>query len=236
MGTRGLLGLVVNDTVKATYNHYDSYPSGLGQDVVRDIKSFLDPDAEDDLSALVTLAEKLQVVDEDVPPTAEQIEEFKVYADRGVSTGSLDEWYVLLHRIQGGLSSYLHAGVMVDSSAFALDSLFCEWGYLVNVDNHTLEVYRGFQTDAAKVKGRFAGLETEQAHRGENKYFPISLIATVPFSELTEQTMDRISVEDNVRRSAEYWYGEGHEYPEDYIEALEDAVRLLTDIELPASV
>lgn len=34
MGTRGLLGHIIRGKKKATYNHFDSYPSGLGMDIV----------------------------------------------------------------------------------------------------------------------------------------------------------------------------------------------------------
>jgi len=34
MGTRGLLGLIIQAQRHAAYNHYDSYPSSLGQEIV----------------------------------------------------------------------------------------------------------------------------------------------------------------------------------------------------------
>ena len=34
MGTRGLMGVRVDGVDKLTYNHWDSYPSGLGQDIL----------------------------------------------------------------------------------------------------------------------------------------------------------------------------------------------------------
>jgi len=34
MGTRGLLGLIIQDQRHAAYNHYDSYPSSPGQEIV----------------------------------------------------------------------------------------------------------------------------------------------------------------------------------------------------------
>ena len=39
MGTRGLLGHIIKGKKRATYNHFDSYPSGLGNDLVAFIKS-----------------------------------------------------------------------------------------------------------------------------------------------------------------------------------------------------
>jgi hypothetical protein len=34
MGTRGLLGLIIQAQRHAAYNHFDSYPTGLGQEIV----------------------------------------------------------------------------------------------------------------------------------------------------------------------------------------------------------
>ena len=38
MGTRGIYGFRLNNTDKLTYNHYDSYPSSLGEDIYQFIK------------------------------------------------------------------------------------------------------------------------------------------------------------------------------------------------------
>ena len=40
MGTRGLVGVKLrNGRKKATYKHYDSYPSGLGVEIVKFIQA-----------------------------------------------------------------------------------------------------------------------------------------------------------------------------------------------------
>ncbi len=76
---------------------------------------------------------------------------------------------------------------MIDSESFATDSLFCEWGYLANLDTDTLEVYRGF--NKGEAEGRFAGPVEEGG------YGPITLVAEVPFAELTDDTMHDIEQE-----------------------------------------
>lgn len=35
MGTRGLLGFIISGRRHASYNHFDSYPSGLGAQVAK---------------------------------------------------------------------------------------------------------------------------------------------------------------------------------------------------------
>ena len=38
MGTRGLIGIHSKQITKATYNHFDSYPSGIGLFILRETK------------------------------------------------------------------------------------------------------------------------------------------------------------------------------------------------------
>ncbi len=40
MGTRGLYGFRKDGVNKLTYNHYDSYPSGLGKHILEVIRDF----------------------------------------------------------------------------------------------------------------------------------------------------------------------------------------------------
>ena len=38
MGTRGLLGFIIKGKKKGSYNHWDSYPSGLGMEIITWLK------------------------------------------------------------------------------------------------------------------------------------------------------------------------------------------------------
>lgn len=161
MGTRGLVGFVVDDTVKASYNHFDSYPNGLGLDVVKFVQGIANVSEVFEKAQAITL-----VSEEDESGT---------------------DWYAELRDVQGDLAGYLGRGVMIDNKAFGYDSLYCEWGYLVNLDNKTVEVYRGFQTDPHS-EGRWADGE-------EDRYYGIRLIETIPFAELSEDAMSEIERE-----------------------------------------
>ena len=52
MGTRGLIGFIIKGKRRATYNHFDSYPEGMGNDVIRFILS-LDEDQIKQMQLLV---------------------------------------------------------------------------------------------------------------------------------------------------------------------------------------
>lgn len=145
MGTRGFMGFVSNGIEKLTYNHFDSYPDGLGTQI-------LDWARHADLDAARPLVDSLRMVqDHDTPSVADQVAHAASHEE--VSTGK--DWYALLRAHQGDIGATLAAGVMIDSSGFPYDSLFAEWGYLIDFDEETFEVYRGFQESAPRA-GRWA--------------------------------------------------------------------------------
>ena len=74
--------------------------------------------------------------------------------------------------------------LLKNSIEFAKDSLFCEWAYVVNLDNDTLEVYEGFNEYPLDSSERFYCDESP-----EDGYYSVKLLKTFPFSELTLSTM-----------------------------------------------
>jgi hypothetical protein len=174
MGTRGFVGVVVDGTEKIAYNHCDSYPDGLGLDVLQWLRKA-------HLGGARRLAAQLRVVERDSEPTDEDIERLAPYTNTGVG-GQKDrpDWYQLLRESQGNPGAMLDAGVIEDASGFPLDSLFAEWGYLVDFDAQTFEAYRGFQHSPHSA-GRFA----DRMHSdGRNGYHPCALAGSWPLSDL----------------------------------------------------
>lgn len=140
MGTRGFVGFVVDGTEKIAYNHWDSYPSGLGVDVLTWLRGA-------DLADAKEKARALRVVDPRSRATDEDIERLRQYADPDVSSRDLHEWYVLLHETQGKPDAILAAGVVEDGTRIGWQ----EWGYLVDFDANELRVHDGSRD--AKVIG-----------------------------------------------------------------------------------
>jgi hypothetical protein len=171
MGTRGFIGFVVDGIEKIIYNHFDSYPGGLGIDVLEWL-------ANAELAKTKDQARSLRMVKRGDEPTAADIQRLRRFADTGVSTGQLDEWYVLLRKTQGDPALILEAGVAEDAIEFPKDSLFCEWGYLIDFDVDRLEVYRGFQHSSPSA-GAWQGGGPDK-----NGYYPVTLAASWPLSSL----------------------------------------------------
>lgn len=142
MSTRGYLGLKKNGKLKGMYNHFDSYPSGLGVYIVDTLNEI---DSKDRIKVLNDTYDFIQLINEDSKPTKEQI---KLCKDSGVanfivSTKSEDDWYCLLRETQGNLKLYIDKVIpyMLNGNNFINDTLFCEWYYIINLDTNKLEVH-----------------------------------------------------------------------------------------------
>jgi hypothetical protein len=128
MGTRGTYGWKHDGKFHLFYNHYDSYPEGLGRSVMGFI---MDLDKEKFLKN----AEKLIVIDEDTIPTEKDYEMYGKFWDKHVSDGI--SWYSLLRHIQDEYMEHIQLGDLhhsPENNGFIKDSLFCEFGYVINFD------------------------------------------------------------------------------------------------------
>lgn len=175
MSTRGFVGFVIDGTEKIAYNHSDSYPRGLGVDV-------LDWLRQADIAEATDQARALRVVEPDSTPTDEDIERLRGYADLNVARQSYDDWYALLRQTQGNPARMLRAGVIEDASGFPADSLFAEYGYVVDLDAQQLEAYVGFQK-TPHTEGRFASRP-----RHDDDYYPVKLVGSWSLSDLPDDT------------------------------------------------
>lgn len=153
MSTRGVMGFVIEGEEKISYNHSDSYPDGLGLTTLAFLR-------ETDLALVRELADKLRAVGKR-KPTQAQIKQLAQYTDSMVDGSNENSWYQLLRHTQGDWKAILDSGYIESVDYFPLDSLFCEWGYVVDLDRDVLEVYRGFQK-WVPTTGRWAGRPTQE--------------------------------------------------------------------------
>ena len=194
MGTHGAFGFRVNDKDSITYNHWDSYPSGLGNKIANFLSEF------SDVEAIKEIAENLVLVDADSKPTEDQKAEAKelgLYND-GVSTGSDDEWYCLLRNSQGDISVYAKGlKYMIDNHGFLEDSLFCEWAYIMNLDTGRLEIYCGFNKDK-DAYGRYASSQKSSMNGRADGYYGVALYKWIPLENFFGQAIDLEYIEKEV--------------------------------------
>lgn len=136
MGTRGVFGFYYKGKYYVVYNHYDSYPEGLGKDLIDELKHAI---ALDQLCVWKVLLSQINVVSDATPPTQEDIEILVSYTDLKVGTRSVNDWYCLLHKCQGSFIKTLHSGYIynhVDDKNGLPE--WEEYGYIVDFDNKKL--------------------------------------------------------------------------------------------------
>ncbi len=176
MGTRGLYGFRKNGIDKVTYNHYDSYPSYLGDIMATFCKNT-------SVEEMNKIFDRIVLVDEESKPTKKQIDECMKYYNSTVSTGDVEDWYCLLREAQGNPDAYKDGlKYMINSQNFIYDSLFCEYAYIINLDTNCLEFWLGFQKEPCE-NNRY-GAEIEDG------YYPCKLAKCYNLN--TEQTVEEI--------------------------------------------
>lgn len=182
MGTRGAWGFYKDGKHKVQYNQFDTYPEGLGEQVRRFC-------ADHTVEELNQLCDGIELVGE-APPTPEQVDKCKKakVVDLGVSNQSLSDWYCLLRKTQYDPELTCKVDFIKDSESFLGDSLFCEYAYLINLDEETLEVYTGFQK--SKPEGRYSELPNDDG------YYAVGLVNTYKLNDLPGDTRDFVPDED----------------------------------------
>lgn len=181
MGTRGCYGLRKDGVDKLTYNHMDSYPTWLGQNVVDFIKSTTIEEMKDIFDKIILVKEGTDT------PSDNELVEWKLTGDYG--SGKFD-WYSFLREYQGDLSYYKkdNAKYMIDNNTFIKDSLFCEWGYIINLDEGFLEVYKGFQS--SPHENRYTDSNSIRESVDDTNYYPCKLFANYPLFDIPDSAME----------------------------------------------
>lgn len=153
MGTRHLICVYKGGEYKvAQYGQWDGYPSGQGIDILQFLHTWDRPKFEKQVDKLtwITGAEY-----DKIPQ--------KTLADR--AEFSRDTSAKLLPMIQNSKRKLK----LVNNIDFAGDSLFCEWAYVIDLDENTFEVFEGgMKIDRDKndreditIIGRFDDYDTD---------------------------------------------------------------------------
>jgi len=171
MSTRGTIGFRIDGMDKLSYNHSDSYPSGLGVSFVKQVRKLAKG------KKLVEKVRALRVVTNLDTPTPYDVERFGGQANLSVGNQTVTDWYCLLRGYQGDLPQILKSGVMLAQNQFIYDSLFCEHGYILNLDLGMAEFYRGFQKTPGR--GRYAATKWPNS-----EYYGCELVASFPMAEI----------------------------------------------------
>ena len=166
MGTRNLVMVIYQKkTVIAQYGQYDGYPAYTADYLLRFML---------DKSKVSSL--KHQLDSKNVTLLTYEKAESKFGKEWNASNfssafHSTAGCGILDIIIQGGHHFYLQ-----DSTSFSRDSLFCEWGYVVNLDNMSLEVYKGYNKEPLVKGERFFRYNRYHVN---DAYKPIKYLTTI---------------------------------------------------------
>ena len=200
MGTRNLTVVVVDGIHRiAQYGQWDGYPDGQGSTIANFLYGVLTTNRlsefEDKVRTTTWLTNedlKARWVAAGADPASDFVspaisEKFgKMYPESSRDTGAAVLQIVLDRDTPVGLR---------DDILFGLDSLFCEYAYVIDLDAKAIEFYTGFDKDATKNAPRFMALPEAQAHLDkENKesdstsrYEAVALVGTFTFDELAQE-------------------------------------------------
>jgi len=186
MGTRGAYGFVQDGKYKVTYNHYDSYPSGLGKEIAEFLRGVV---KEGQLDTLKERVKGLTLVNESKAVPKKLLKKYEAFYNPKVNTGKKDDWYCVMHGLQNGdiLPHILEGSVehMIDSSEFVKDSLFCEYAYIVDLNRDTFDIYIGFQHDPQE--GNVFGTEKE------GDYYPVKKLISFPLADIPSDWLEQVT-------------------------------------------
>ena len=136
MPTHGFITFVAGGRAKHAYCHADGGPYDLGVKVLRWLRTAAKEPRR--LEAAITALKV--IADFDSPrPTPEEVSRLQRYSDPSVGNPN-EEWYALLHDLQGDPAALLASGCIVDEGSPHA------WAYEVNSDEQTFSA--GYADDS----------------------------------------------------------------------------------------
>ncbi len=186
MGTRGFAGFVVDGVEKIFIRNGDSYPRGLGLDVLswlsNNVEALLHPRSGGTLDRI----RALRLVGDYTALTPADIQRIAAMLRQNPETAHLvgdddpGDGEVILEYATYDLNTLLQIGIVEDGSSFPLDSFYCEWGYVIDLDTMMFDAYRGDQ-QGAHDRGRFAHRPSPRAG-----FHPVAVVASWPLAALPD--------------------------------------------------
>lgn len=181
MGTRNLTIVYLdNDYKVAQYGQWDGYPSCTGLTVLHFIRDKMKREVFERgvRSAQTLTADQVTEIKKQFAKTREDALMINEYNDFSSQYPSLsrDTGADILEMIQNSGDNVVK---LYNDIGFAADSLFCEWGYVIDLDHNTFEVYKGFNKTPLDPSDRFyflRHLEREPSYIGDKTYHAIKLV------------------------------------------------------------
>jgi len=181
MTTSGLIGFRYHETDKLAYNATASEPEHLGIKLLQELQQVEDWEVvKERVGSLVAVADCRQLGPHDGMAVTEIRRHFPALRYQGMPV----DYYKLFEPLQGSLQPYLDGRLrfLPDASDFIYDSLHCHWAYIVNLDSHEFEVWKGQQTEPSNQE--IARYEPERDRMG---YYPCALANSYALTALPNE-------------------------------------------------
>ena len=205
MGTRGSIGVKIGEKLFASYVHFDTYPEGLGMDVVEFCRNLKDSD----IDVLIERFKHIKLVtEEDIP----SVEEQKYYMKKGFFNGSVgdkssEKWYCLLRNLQGveHLVAIMNGDCQhwIDNVEFLKDSLFCEYAYILDLNNRCLEFYEGFNKKPDENSplpfSQICYRDNDKYKDLENRFYPVRFKGKASFNNIPKDWIKKFYSDKTIK-------------------------------------
>lgn len=181
MGTRNITQVVYQGkTMLSHYCQWDGYFSGAGEGVLEFLKNKFKKET------FVANLLKLESITNKSPSV------------QGYTDEDWDKLYEKHPNLSRDCAGYEALGMIQDGTLeldyldlkFPYDSLFCEYLYLVDLDNDTLEVYKGLNKTKLDPSERFYSEEPDES------YYGVKLHSKYPLNALPDKLVED-EVEDD---------------------------------------
>lgn len=205
MSTRGAVYITKGkDILAGTYNHYDSYPDGLGLDILRILTKENIANIRNNISKVV-MHTRDEILEKCFNVAGGKEEYSKLSVDmrnniyRAVCEGMGIQEYDgenLVQMIADG-----EAKEILGDKTFVADSVFCEYAYVIDLETNRFEVYYGFNKHPLKENARFKYLEDIQSKENKTRrYYPCRIVVSFDLNNLPDKKefCDEVAKEEEI--------------------------------------
>lgn len=183
MGTRHLTCVIKDGDYKvAQYGQWDGYPEGQGLNILNFLKE-MDRNVFEKKLDMVSWATEEELekmwLEAGLEPNSTLVsfsvaDKFKeLYPENSRDTGS--KVLRIIYNTEKPLK-------LENSIEFAKESLFCEWAYIINLDDNILEVYEGFNKTPLTEKDRFFYMQEDKM-----QFYPVKIVTTFDLDNLPKE-------------------------------------------------
>lgn len=185
MPTRGIIGFKCNGTYKIAMIPLATSPDGMGWDFAELVRK---TNKNNDWNNLMKVCTDLKVLDgEELEKMGKKDKKLEKEVDL------FNQWSFLpFNAKEKKFESLIDATITgkvktwVDGSYFTKDSRWCEYGYVLNLDDQSLDLFRGNFNEPPPIGNPFGNELVEEEPPGVKTY-PITLVKKVKFKDVPKK-------------------------------------------------